>query len=90
MPKKTKKEKLLAARHRSTLPPVAAKPAPQLRDAPSPFQFSLPQKKSTVAKHQATVAVEDFSAIKRDLAKTLIITIGIIVGELLLARYLLH
>jgi len=87
MPKKTKKEKLLAERRRKILPPAPAGHSSINADASSPFSVTLPAS-SLKPSPRAVVAVDDFPAIKRDLTKSLIITAVIIMGEILLARYL--
>lgn len=88
MPKKTKKEKLLAQRHRKNLTPVVFESTPQPAGDPSPFQFTLSNKPVSAPSPHARETVENFAAIQHDLTKTLVITIGIIISELLLARYL--
>ena len=89
MPKKTKREKLLAQKHRaqdfvsftpSVLPPT-----------PEPDQkFHLTISPSAAPKIQPLATTQEFTAIKHDLQKTIIITVGIIVAELLLSHYLPH
>jgi hypothetical protein len=92
MPKKTKKEKMLAQKHRGTVlsSPGTTIPSP-LTHQSSSVQFTLPSIKTTrVSQTTHGLVIEEFSAIKRDLLKTIIITVGIIVTELLLSHYLPH
>ncbi len=92
MPKKTKKEKLLARKHRSYLLPVAISHAPSMtKDEPvsrAQYSFSLPAKHTTRLSTETLAA--DFQTIKKDLTKTLIFTVGILMSEFLLARVLLN
>lgn len=89
MPKKTKKEKLLANARRAHLAPVArsAPTAPlPLTPATSSFSFSLAQKK--MSSQTSAVTSSDYRTQKRDLMKTVIITVAILIGEFLLANQL--
>lgn len=88
MPKKTKKQKLLAQKHRTFQVPV---PAPLTTESQTPgptFQFTAP----VINTHTQTTAavVNEFDAIKRDIRKTLLLTTAIIVSEFLLSHYLPH
>jgi hypothetical protein len=90
MPKKTKKEKLLANARRSHLAPVATSaPAAPLPIAPADhsFSFSLSAKKTPV-QTSTTTAHTDYRVMKRDLVKTVLITGAILVGEFLLTYWL--
>lgn len=90
MPKKTKKEKLLAQRHRTHLTSSVIVPTQVVHDTPATsFQFVLPVNHISPATQQ-TVSIEEFAAIKKDLIKTVVITIGIIAVEILLTKYLPH
>lgn len=92
MPKKTKKEKMLARKHRSTVLSSSAPTIPTpLVPEHSAVLFSLPTTSAQLA-HTKQIAgsIEEFAAIKRDLFKTMIITFGIIATELLLSHYLPH
>jgi|GEM_PF-693031 len=92
MPKKTKKEKLLAQRHRTKLPPVAIQttsetPAlPLMPTQPTQISFTIPNiHKSSSAK---TVTQEESRVLRADIIKTVILTTIILISEFLLARSL--
>lgn len=91
MPKKTKREKLLAQHHRVSLSPLVS---PSLSESsrlpPSPSGFMLPHQSVQMHRTSGVGSIEEFTAIKRDLVKTVIITFGIIISELLLSQYLPH
>ncbi len=92
MPKKTKKEKLLAAHHRMNLPPVVSADIRALdhTDTANTFRLTMPVQKTIYSQNAISASVDEFAAIKHDLIKTLIITISIISSEFLLAHYLPH
>ena len=87
MPKKTKREKLLAEyhRHAAPAPVVVSLPKRQHVDVTNTtFTLTTP-----VSQAKAMVMADaEFLAIKRDLTKSVLLIGGIIVGELLLSRYL--
>jgi hypothetical protein len=89
MPKKTKKEKLLAQRHRTKLPPVAIQTTsetPALPLMPTQISFTIPNiHKSSSAK---TVTQEESRVLRADIIKTVILTTIILISEFLLARSL--
>jgi len=91
MPKKTKKEKLLAQQHRSRLSPVviqhSAVEKPESISTVTGISFSLPKISQSAAPVQ-TATLREYGQIKRDLTKTVIITGVILVSEFLLARLL--
>ncbi len=90
MPKKTKKEKLLAQHHRVHLPPaVVESRLPESVKNVNSFHLTLPVQTPTTTR-AVTGSVDEFTAIHRDLVKTLIITGAIIISEFLLAHYLPH
>ncbi len=90
MPKKTKKEKLLAQAHRH---PTYRRPSTITRSVDpvenpivtSQITYTVPHAHASAK--AATINVEH-TAIKRDLGKTIIWSTLIIIGELLLSRYL--
>lgn len=86
MPKKTKKQKLLAHDHRKHLSlPIDHTYQSQSLKNNDTFRLTVP----AISQPQTvTVSINEFIAIKRDIVKTLLITAGIIVCELLLSRYL--
>lgn len=90
MPKKTKKEKLLAQRHRTKLPPVAIQissdAAPQPLMPTSQISFTLPVLRK--ASSAITVTPEESRVLRRDIVKTVILTTIILISEFLLARSL--
>lgn len=91
MPKKTKKEKLLAQRHRHNLP-LSEPSEIQKTEGGTPV-VSYRLNVSATARQPARAALvstEEFAAIKKDLIKTALITAGIIIGEFLLAQRLPH
>lgn len=90
MPKKTKKAKLLAEAHRQPVtrrqPSISVPHTPQ--QAPiitSQITYSIPQAR---AKAETSALHIEHVAIKHDLIKTVAYSAAIIVGELLLSRYL--
>lgn len=91
MPKKTKKEKLLAMQRRSQASPVVIRDktvngAPESAHS-NTFSFSLsPAHTPTPTKHTSTGV--DYTLMKKDLIKTLIITTAILVSEVLLTKWL--
>lgn len=91
MPKKTKKEKLLASKRRSQFPPVVIEAgnvnSPQEQATPGFFTFS-PANISTPKTHAAASSTPQYLQIKRDLIKTVFITAIILVSEVLLTRWL--
>ncbi|MFZ5535769.1 MAG: hypothetical protein ACOY3M_06485 [Patescibacteria group bacterium] len=89
MPKKTKKEKLLASARRSHLAPIATHApatAVPLTPANSSFSFSLSTGKASSRTSVATEA--NYSLIKKALVKTVLITVAILVCEFLLTSWL--
>lgn len=78
MPKKTKKEKLLAERRRSYSSPVA-----------TAVSFSLPAQPVTRNAAPA-IDTEEFRIMNKSLLKTVIITAIILTSEFLLAHTLLN
>ncbi|MCL4200828.1 hypothetical protein KJZ67_05860 [Patescibacteria group bacterium] len=89
MPKKTKKEKLLAQRHRTKLSPVAIQIAPDATVQPLPVSqvsFTLP----AIRKAPSAIAVspEESRVLRADILKTIIFTTIILISEFLLARSL--
>ena len=91
MPKKTKKEKLLAQQHRTNLSPVviqhtSEKTAVSLL-VDTRVLFTLPNRNSTAAVSQAT-AIHEYRLMTRDLVKTVLLTSVILISEFLLARAL--
>jgi len=90
MPKKTKKEKLLAQQHRTNLPLIVPVPATPIGTENTPsFRLTLPDRTPVIA-HPLAASIDEFTAIQRDLKKTLLITVSIIASEFLLAHYLPH
>ncbi len=90
MPKKTKKAKLLAEAHRQ--PAVRRQPSISVQHTPlqspivtSQIMYAIPQAR---AKAETSALHIEHVAIKHDLIKTVIFSVAIIVGELLLSRYL--
>lgn len=87
MPKKTKKEKLLAQKHRHT---VLGAPVVLYREQNAPLPtstatFSLPQ--VTTQKQSGILALtNDFAVIKKDLIKSVVLIVGILLSEFLLAK----
>ena len=92
MPKKTKREKLLAQRHRQSLPPPVISQVPTRAPAPGPqpYQFTASSITTRPPTPKALVSTQEFTAIKKDLVKTVIITGAIIISEFMLAHYLPH
>jgi len=91
MPKKTKKEKLLAIQRRSRVSPVAipekADKRPSEGANPNTFSFSLsPTQHATPTKNRS--ADTDYRLMKKDLVKTVLITCAILISEVLLTRWL--
>lgn len=91
MPKKTKKEKLLANKRRSQLTPVAignkGVNSPVTPANPNTFSFSLTTPKTTQT--PVTPAnTPQYLLMKKDLAKTIFITVIILISEFLLTRWL--
>lgn len=92
MPKKTKKEKLLAQRHRTNLLPVVMRNTSQTDPVSLPVThalFTLPNRNNAVVTTQ-TSSVHEYKLMKHDLIKTMILTSVILVSEILLARSLPH
>ena len=90
MPKKTKKAKLLAEAHRQ--PVIRRQPSISIQHTPhqaplatSQITYSVPQAR---AKAESAALQIEHVAIQHDLIKTVIFSVAIIVGELLLSRYL--
>ena len=88
MPKKTKKEKLLAQKHRQSVQaaPVVIhhEPAPPLPTSNATFSLS-----ALLGKPQPnSVLLNDFAVIKKDLVKTVLLIIGILLSEFVLAKVL--
>lgn len=88
MPKKTKKEKLLAQKHRQSVQaaPVVVHhvPTPPLPTRNTTFSLSGLSGKP----QQAPTLSNDFTVIKRDIMKTVILIIGILLSEFVLAKVL--
>jgi len=91
MPKKTKKEKLLAQIHRSRAHVDIGSLRTDRPVAPesSHYVLSLPSLKTGANKPAPAFVTESNPHLKRDLVKTVIITIAIIVSEIVLSRTLL-
>lgn len=90
MPKKTKKEKLLAQQHRTNLSPVVIQHTSQTDSVSLPVThalFTLPNRNNPVQTAQ-TSSVHEYKLMKHDLIKTVILTSVILVSEFLLARSL--
>ncbi|MEK7532829.1 MAG: hypothetical protein AAB542_00145 [Patescibacteria group bacterium] len=90
MPKKTKKEKLLAQQHRTNLPPVVIQHTSQTDPVSLPAThtlFTLPNRNNAIQTPQ-TSSVHEYKLMKHDLIKTVILTSVILVSEFLLARSL--
>lgn len=93
MPKKTRKQKLLAQRRRSLLQRKET-PAPVIpaHTASSPasdtFMFSMPEKHAARKGQSSSAASFEYGAIRRDLIKTIVITTVLITAEILIAVYL--
>ncbi len=90
MPKKTKKEKLLAQQHRKNLSPVVIRNTSETPRAPLPIDtrvlFSLPNR--NIAATTQTTATHEYALMKRDLIKTVVLTSVILISEFLLAQSL--
>lgn len=90
MPKKTKKEKLLAEAHRQ--PAIRRQSSISVQHNPSPSPITTSQ--ITYAAPRVETAVKstalqiEHTAIRHDLIKTIVFSAAIIVVELLLTRYL--
>lgn len=90
MPKKTKKEKLLAQQHRTKRAPVkhfSPSPISAQLSQPAAFSFTLPTTQQPKAK-TAAATYDEYGLIKRDLIKTVILTTIILMGEFLLTNRL--
>jgi len=95
MPKKTKKEKIIAeyrrklstvSSHSEAINPVTEIPRQQTPTAPSSqFSFHAPPVKNEYT-HAVTLDPQEFTAIKRDLITTLIITGCILIGQIIIWR----
>lgn len=90
MPKKTKKEKIIAEyRRRLQSVPMAQTPAVSVKteNISTPVQFVLPKVKEQQVSGASAISLNpnEFTIIKRDLVKTLILTAVIIVCEFLIA-----
>lgn len=94
MPKKTRKQKLLARHHRlhARANDTANYSSPKQEDtASSPFTFTFQKKTAPGISDQPTkTQTIEFRAIQRDIIKTLGITACIIISEFLLSRYMPH
>ncbi len=81
MPKKTRRQKVNAERRRIHQPfplPLTSTETPET--APNPFRFVFNPKSTLLQKEQpGALAHEEFSAIRRDLIKTLVLA-GIAIG----------
>ncbi len=91
MPKKTKKEKLLAQQHRSHVASVVTRRAPESDTLPATtdtrITFSLP-KRTQQPTGLGLSSAHEFTVMKRDLIKTVILTVAILISEFLLAKSL--
>ena len=88
MPKKTKKEKLLAQKHRQAVhnAPIVLQ---REQTAPLPQSTATFSLSSLTPKQAASsVLINDFAVIKKDLIKTVILIVGILLVEFVLARSL--
>ena len=74
MPKKSKKEKILADRRRLTQ-------VEHIQPLPPPFQFPLNNTTSVVPKNESGQSTNELSAVKRDLTKTFILAVLAIAAE---------
>lgn len=91
MPKKTKKEKLLAQQHRTNLPPVVIQNRSQTHADALPVDtrvsFTLPFQNKP-ASPVLPAAIHEYTLMKRDLIKTVVLTSVILISEFLLAQWL--
>lgn len=91
MPKKTKKEKLLAQQHRSHVASVVNRRAPESHTPPATadtrMMFSLP-KRVEQPTGPGLSSAHEFMIMKRDLIKTVVLTLAVLISEFLLAKSL--
>lgn len=89
MPKKTKKEKILAQLHRSHFSPVVTykEPTPIPDSEPiKPSSFTLPQHRTPSVTQ--VLHTTEYSLMKRDLLKTVTLASLILIGEFILSLWL--
>ena len=86
MQKKTKKQKLLAQKHRSTLPPVVSQSgAIEFPSESSPHPFASVRLSPPAYVSQQDIRPRESEYLKKDLVKTIVLTTIILVGEFLLS-----
>jgi len=83
MPKKTKKQKLLAElRRHSAIPPAPVAPPNELKQTTQPVTFRLQEVSTPMKRAQMISDSEELTIIKKDLMKTIVLAMVAITIEL--------